>query len=361
MKRIVDGEGIWRSKKLKSVPVDMRAEFANILPVAEANGAFEYDSDAVWANVYSYNRPDVSAERCGEILAAFVDAGMISVYEESGRTYGYFEGSDKPGRLPSPAHQARYSALPPVPVRDPLPGGPAYVSSRQRIVDGVEVERTFHGVDVPLSTGNRSIDSEIESRCRAAMGQSEDRIHWKKELRIAVQTHGYDLVLQAFDLWAESQTTFTGRRPITTFLKALPSLAHSRPSGATVKSAALQQVEDAIALASNNAVVFSNQEKPHLALLVKEHGPDAVISIFRDFYAPLDDYGQKWANRNFIEKAPQFLRTLRIQREERERQEAFAATQVAALQEQSAVEAAKLAAQETETDAAADEAFAEFK
>jgi hypothetical protein len=345
--RIIDGTAIARSQKLKKVPVQFRADYPLLLTLAEANGAFEYDADRIWSDLFSYNREDVDRDRCAEMLEAFIDADMLEVYEQDGKNYGFWVGIDKPGRLPSAAHQARYATLPPAPAR------------KAALAELSEYDQEI-GIATP-STGNRSIESEIESRCRAALNQCEEKVHWRKELRVAVQTHGYDVVLQAFDLWAESQTTFTGRRPVSVFLKALPSFANSRPTSATVKSVALQQVEDAIALASNNVVVFANFEKPHLALLVKEHGPETIISIFRDFYAKQDDYGQKWATKNFLEKAPQFLRTLRIQREERDRQEAFAAQQVSVLQQQAQTEAETLSAQEAETAVVADEAFAEFE
>jgi hypothetical protein len=347
--RLVDGDALWRSKKLKEVPVALRAEYANLLPLAEANGGFEYDPDRVWADVFAFNRPDVTPERCAAILEAYIAAGMLEVYEQNGKQYGFWVGIDKPGRLPSPAHQARYATLPPVP------------TSVERKAALAELSAHDQAIGIASSTGNRPIDSEVESRIRTALNQCEEKTLWKRELRIAVQAHGYDVLLEALDLWLESQSTFTGRRPVTAFLRALPSLAGASRGPATVKSAALQQVEDAIALASNNHVVFSNQEKPHLALLVKEHGPDAVIQVFRDFYGKLDDFGIKWATKNFLEKAPQFLRTLRIQREERERQDAFAATQAAAMQQQAQTEAATLAQQEAEAEDVADEAFAEFE
>ena len=341
--RIVDGPALWRSKKLKSVPAEYRAEYANLLPLAEANGAFEFDVDSIWSDVFAYNRPEITPERCEEILNAFVEAGMISRHEQQGRVYGFFEGIDKPGRLPSAAHQSRYTNLPPAPARAAtvVPEPPL----------------------VPASpSGNRPIDTEVEEHIRQSIGFVEERIHWKKELRVAVQTHGYDAVLAALDIWADSQRSFTGKRPVTAFLRSLPSLANAgaRPA-ASAHSPALQQVEDAIALMSNSDVVFGNAQKPHLALMVKDHGPDAVIHVFREFWGKLDDYTRKFAARDFLEKGPQFLRVFGIQQVQRQEQEEQMAEQRAGLESAAAAEIASLVHEESVAAALEDEAFSDFE
>jgi hypothetical protein len=344
--RLVDGPALWRSKKLKTVPAEFRAEYANLLPLAEANGAFEFDADSIWADVYAFNRPDVSPERCSEILASFVDAGMITTHEQDGKTWGYFEGIDKPGRLPSPAHQARYGSLPPLPVM------PKVVYTNESVV-----------IEAPSSpSGNRPIESAVEDLIRDVIGFAEERVHWKKEIRDAVKTHGYDVVLASLSIWLEGQRVFTGKRPVSTFLRSLPSLAAAGARPATsATSPALQTVEDEIALLSNNLVVFGNSQKPHLALMVKESGPDAVLHVFREFWGELDDFGKKWAARDFIEKGPQFLRTNRIKEVQRAEQEERAAATRAALQSEGEAELAALEQADAQQAANEADAFAEFE
>lgn len=344
--RMIDGPALWRSKKLKTVPAEYRAEYANLLPLAEANGAFEFDPDAVWADVYAFNRPDVSPERCALILAAFVDADMITTYQEGEKSYGYFEGIDKPGRLPSPKHQERYANLPPVPTRpqaDAAAQAQAYPASQA------------------APSGNRPIESSVEDRIRDVIGFAEERIHWKKEIRDAVKTHGYDVVLASLDIWLEGQRVFTGKRPVSAFLRSLPSLAAAGARPAAAQSPALQKVEDEIALLSNNLVVFSNAQKPHLALMVKDDGPEAVLHVFREFWAPLDDYGKKWAAKDFIEKGPQFLRTFRIQQVQRQQQQDRAADTRASLQSEGEAELAALEQADAQQASVAADAFAEFE
>ena len=103
-KRIVDGEGIWKSDKIAQVePPRYRAEYANLLPLALANGSFECNARAIWATSYSYNRPDITPEDVAAILEEFERAKLLFRWTVSGKTWGFWVGIDKPGRLPSEA------------------------------------------------------------------------------------------------------------------------------------------------------------------------------------------------------------------------------------------------------------------
>lgn len=105
-KRIVHGEGIWRSDKLAKVePEWVRADYANWLPLSFANGVFECAPRRVWAEVYSYNRPSVTVETVADVIRpAFEKAGLLFVWRDpEGREWGFWTGITKPGRLPAPS------------------------------------------------------------------------------------------------------------------------------------------------------------------------------------------------------------------------------------------------------------------
>jgi len=105
-KRILDGDSLWKSGKISQVqPPRFRAEYANMLPLAMANGSFECDPRAIWATVYSYNRPDVTPEDTVAILDEFERVKLLYRWKVSGHTWGYWVGIEKPGRLPSQARQ----------------------------------------------------------------------------------------------------------------------------------------------------------------------------------------------------------------------------------------------------------------
>lgn len=127
--RLIDGDALWRSRKLKNVPGDIRAEYANLVPLAEANGSFDADPERIWADVYSFNRQDVTVADVVRFLDAFEKAGMLKRWKENDATWGYWNGISKPGRLPGSQHLKRYKNLPPDPpvddgvaVQNPLPG-----------------------------------------------------------------------------------------------------------------------------------------------------------------------------------------------------------------------------------------------
>ena len=105
-KRVIDGDGVWLSDKLRKVPEKVRPEFANLVPLALANGSFECDALKIWARVYAYNRPDVTVQFVEEALEAFERAKMLFRWkDDDGKTWGFWVGIDKPGRLPSGTDQ----------------------------------------------------------------------------------------------------------------------------------------------------------------------------------------------------------------------------------------------------------------
>lgn len=128
-KRIIDGDALWRSHKLSLVqPVSFRAEFANLIPLALANGVFEADPDLIWATAYAYNRPDVSRENVAAILAEFEHVGLLLRWVDvngipkalngipnEGKVWGYWIGIEKPGRLPGQSRQGKNERVGPTP------------------------------------------------------------------------------------------------------------------------------------------------------------------------------------------------------------------------------------------------------
>lgn len=105
-KRIVDGEGLWGSDKLLAVqPEWVRAEYANLIPLALSNGAFECSVRRVWRDVYSYNRPSMTEKRVALILDSLERAKLLFRFQCEGKTWGFWTGIDRPGRLPPISRQ----------------------------------------------------------------------------------------------------------------------------------------------------------------------------------------------------------------------------------------------------------------
>ena len=97
--RMVDGDALWRSDKLAQVmPANFRAEYANLIPLALADGTFECNPRRVWADVYSYNRPDVPVTMVEDILNEFERVGLLKRSARKGKTWGFWVGIES--RLP---------------------------------------------------------------------------------------------------------------------------------------------------------------------------------------------------------------------------------------------------------------------
>jgi hypothetical protein len=107
-KRLVDGDALWRSNKLNQVqPLSFRSEYANIIPLAEADGTFEANGRRVWADVYSFNRPDITLETVEKILKEFERVGMlVRKSDENGKIWGIFIGIET--RLPAKSQRDKY-------------------------------------------------------------------------------------------------------------------------------------------------------------------------------------------------------------------------------------------------------------
>jgi hypothetical protein len=121
-KRVVDGEGLWRSDKLSMIePASRRAEYANLLPLALSNGVFEANPRRIWATVYSYNRPDVTLEDVVEILDEFERVKLLFRWTAAdGKVWGYWTGIEKPGRLPGVSRRGKNEAIGPEPPLDSI-------------------------------------------------------------------------------------------------------------------------------------------------------------------------------------------------------------------------------------------------
>ena len=107
-KRMIEGEGIWLSDKIAKLSEKFRAEYANILPLALADGVFECEPRRVWCAVYAYNRPEISVEHVTEMLDQMEKVGLIRRSEHEGHHWAFFIGIDKHGRLPEPSKRGRY-------------------------------------------------------------------------------------------------------------------------------------------------------------------------------------------------------------------------------------------------------------
>jgi hypothetical protein len=166
-KRVLDGTGVWKSDKIARIePEWMRAEYANWIPLALANGAFEADTRRIWATIYSYNRPDISFDDAEEVKREFCRVGLLFLWPDqaSGKIWGYFTGIEKPGRLPARSRlDKKHEPIGPTPPANALR---SYVElTRAKALDAAVVSQWLangclgFGIGIGLGLGSGSGES----------------------------------------------------------------------------------------------------------------------------------------------------------------------------------------------------------
>ncbi len=115
-KRVLDFDAMWGSDKLASCVEWAQAEYAWLYGLADASGSFELTNlRVIWGRVAAI-RHNLTIERLEQIFDQFHEKGLLFRWEENGKRYGHWTGSDVPGRLPPPSWRMRLEKLaPPVP------------------------------------------------------------------------------------------------------------------------------------------------------------------------------------------------------------------------------------------------------
>ena len=170
-KRIVDGEGLWRSDKLARLEPRWRPEFANLLPLALANGVFEADARRVWSIAYSYNRTEITADDVAQLLDALEAAKILFRWADPStqKTWGFWVGVNKTGRLPSQSRlKKKHDAIGPEPPAEEL----------ERFIQAIGQPMASHGLadgrlgfGFGTGTGTGTGTGNIPSSAKALSGE----------------------------------------------------------------------------------------------------------------------------------------------------------------------------------------------
>jgi hypothetical protein len=140
--RMIDFEALWTSDKLAACKETVRAEYAWFYGLADAHGCFEINITAIHSRVSSI-RPKLSAARIATILNEFHRHGLLFIWYVD-KTYGFWTGSDRKGRLPPERDRHRYKSLAP---RVPMEALTEYES---RFRGDYLASRSLQGLDLVL-------------------------------------------------------------------------------------------------------------------------------------------------------------------------------------------------------------------
>lgn len=332
-KRVVDGDAVWRSKKLKQMRPEFRAEYANLVPLAEANGVFEVDVDRVWSDVYSYNRDGVTVETVSEILAELESVGLLRVWEESGKTWGYWEGIHKSGRLPKASELQKYKNLPPNPPdRTSISGDSAEDSLivAPRFGIGLVLDRSSLGAELQDKTEileqdgqDMKLKKEIQAVC-AGFGIKPGGYDDTWELMAALEkAHSRGAVVRGFtEYMEENQGDDFPKGAVAAYLQVAAARLVSGVSSVSVAAKAPEVVSlvRELTYVSDGKVKFADRQKPVLAELAAEYSQSEILGVFKTW---LDDQDLsdprtvQYAAKNFVECADALCYSARRKKSER--------------------------------------------
>lgn len=110
-KRIIDGDAVWGSSKLANCKEEFIPEYTWLYALADANGNFEIGDLRVIHGKVAAIRPHFGIDTLRQVLDDFHRHGLLYIWEEHGKKYGHWTGSNKPGRLPPKSQRNHYPKL----------------------------------------------------------------------------------------------------------------------------------------------------------------------------------------------------------------------------------------------------------
>lgn len=356
-KRVVDGDAVWRSKKLKLMHPQFRAEYANLVPLAEANGVFEVDADRIWSDVYSYNRDEISVETVEEILANLEEVGLLRVWEEDRKVWGYWEGIHKSGRLPKASELSKYKNLPPNPPPEKsISGDSAETSLTLGPRFGIGLDRIGNGLDAEPQDQNETISEdedtdmklkkEIQVVCMRYGANAGGFNETWEQMSALEQAHSRGAVVRSFtEFLDENQGDDFPRGAVSAYLRGAARRLSSGTSSASVaaKDPQVKALEAELIYLSDDRVTFQAGHKIVLEELLREHSPEEVISAFKTFIENKDLNDPKvlnFAAKNFVDAANGLILSARRRNQERDRDSAARESAKLRLQEEAEAERA---------------------
>lgn len=185
-KRVVDGEAIATSFKIRRIQEEWRIHYPYLLTLALANGTFECDPEVIWAKRYAIFMPSMTKEHIAEMIGAFEAADLLRTWrDKEGRLCGWWVGINKPGRLPPKSRLKRHEEalgpeLPRAVLSQPTCNLTAghQVESVGAVQDGAQETPTEHvrntsaGLGLGLGSGT-SVSKEQKPRIRSSKKQLE--------------------------------------------------------------------------------------------------------------------------------------------------------------------------------------------
>jgi len=184
--RLVDGDAAWWADKLAACREEFVPHYFMLVPLALANGSFEYNVSDITRRVYGKTMPSMTPDQVEAILVQFQRVKLLFIWRtEDGKLWGYWTKIER--RLPpvSWVRRGEYRLGAPVPVaglaeflgkaaeevRAELEGTAAVLGRRD------QVRRPHVPRDAPGTAGNgaKGVPGRVEVRYRRGIGRDGGR------------------------------------------------------------------------------------------------------------------------------------------------------------------------------------------
>ena len=177
-KRVIDFDAMWASDKLAACAERAQPEYAWLYGLADCAGCFELTNlRVIWGRV-SAIRKNFSLERLEQVFDEFHAQGLLFIWNECGKRYGHWTGSEVLGRLPPPSWRNRLERLaPPVP-REQLA---EYVAAHSSGVRARAASATFEIPSAHHGPPSSNADDGLSSQQRAANAERAPRLQMRLE------------------------------------------------------------------------------------------------------------------------------------------------------------------------------------
>jgi hypothetical protein len=374
---MVDGDRIWTSDKLRSIePEELRFDYANLLPLALANGSFECSPGRVLRDVYFFLRPSVSLEDVEAVLNEYERVRLLFRWrDERSKVWGFWVGITSEGLLPAKAHVDR---------GDYKKGKEPPADLLQKFING-EIESGLLPNTPCLPPGENQDTTEL-TPARVGKGRlGEDRegkdenslyfqeYRQEKEMKIknemqkvcadfGIRPGGFKSTWDEMNVLGISHTVGAVVRDFTEFLEenrgddypngavsayqraASARLASEAPAAASLKSPEVVSLVRELVYAADGQLSFVDKQKIRLAEVLKEFSQEEVVSVFKTWLKDQDLTDAKnlsFAPGKFVQVVDSLAYCARWRGEEAKRTAVLREAAVAQLQAQAEEERAE--------------------
>lgn len=210
-KRVIDFDALWASDKISACAEWAQAEYAWLYGLADCAGCFELTNlRVIWGRIAAVRR-NFTIERLEQVFAEFQDKGLLFVWDESGKRYGHWTGSDVPGRLPPPSWRNRLERLAPAVPKEQFN---KYISA--------------HSVGMKNKLRCESLPDGTSAACGRALSVAKVDV---KELQAPIELDPEDVGVEPVGLWRDERSVSCSRVKNVTSCFPLRANASRRNNG----------------------------------------------------------------------------------------------------------------------------------